>query len=86
MKVGLFIPWYIDQFYPQVSIAALGLLQKFGCGPEHPLQQMCCEQPMANAGCEKHAPARTRIDASGYTVFVAGLSKAADIDAEVSLL
>lgn len=27
-KIGLFIPCYIDQFYPQVGIATLELLQK----------------------------------------------------------
>ena len=31
MKVGLFIPCYIDQFYPQVGIATLQLLEKCGC-------------------------------------------------------
>jgi L-lactate dehydrogenase complex protein LldE len=50
MKVGLFIPCYIDQFYPQVAIATLQLLEKFGCDVDYPLQQTCCGQPMANAG------------------------------------
>ena len=31
MKVGLFIPCYIDQFYPQVGVATLQLLEKHGC-------------------------------------------------------
>ena len=30
-KIGLFIPCYIDAFYPQVGIATLELLQKLGC-------------------------------------------------------
>ena len=30
MKVGLFIPCYINQLYPQVAIATLGLLEKLG--------------------------------------------------------
>ncbi|MDB5191319.1 MAG: (Fe-S)-binding protein [Segetibacter sp.] len=50
MKVGLFIPCYVDQFYPQVAIATLQLLEKFGCTVEFPLNQTCCGQPMANAG------------------------------------
>jgi L-lactate dehydrogenase complex protein LldE len=50
MKVGLFIPCYIDQFYPQVAIATYHLLQKLGCDVYYPLDQTCCGQPMANSG------------------------------------
>lgn len=50
MKVGLFIPCYIDQFYPQVAISTLQLLQKLGCDVSFPLNQTCCGQPMANSG------------------------------------
>ncbi|CAL1519271.1 (Fe-S)-binding protein [Chitinophaga sp. MM2321] len=52
MKVGLFIPCYIDQFYPQVGVATLELLQKLGCEVEYPQGQTCCGQPMANSGYE----------------------------------
>ena len=50
MKVGLFIPCYIDQFYPNVGIATLQLLEKLGCNVSFPLNQTCCGQPMANSG------------------------------------
>jgi L-lactate dehydrogenase complex protein LldE len=50
MKVALFIPCYIDQFYPQVGIATLELLEKLGCEVAFPLEQTCCGQPMANSG------------------------------------
>ena len=50
MKVGLFVPCYIDQFYPKVAIATLELLEKHGCDVRYPLQQTCCGQPMANSG------------------------------------
>jgi L-lactate dehydrogenase complex protein LldE len=50
MKVALFIPCYIDQFYPQVGIATLQLLEKLGCDVSFPLEQTCCGQPMANSG------------------------------------
>ena len=53
MKVGLFIPCYVDQFYPQVGIATLSLLEKLGVNVSYPLNQTCCGQPMANAGYEK---------------------------------
>ncbi|GAB3021598.1 (Fe-S)-binding protein [Spirosoma pulveris] len=52
MKVGLFVPCYIDQFYPNVAIATLKLLEKVGCEVAYPLQQTCCGQPMANSGFE----------------------------------
>ncbi|MFN7115534.1 MAG: (Fe-S)-binding protein [Saprospiraceae bacterium] len=55
MKVALFIPCYIDQFYPQVGIATLQLLQKLGCEVHYPLEQTCCGQPLANSGCETDA-------------------------------
>ena len=50
IKVGLFIPCYIDQFYPQIGIATLQLLEKCGCEVSFPLNQTCCGQPMANSG------------------------------------
>src|ERR1700743_584272 len=52
MRVGLFIPCYVDQFYPQVGVATLELLEKFGCEVVYPPNQTCCGQPMANSGCE----------------------------------
>ena len=52
MRVGLFIPCYIDQFYPQVGIATLELLEKFGCEVVYPPNQTCGGQPMANSGFE----------------------------------
>lgn len=52
MTVGLFIPCYVNQFYPQVGIATLELLEKFGCKVVYPVQQTCCGQPMANSGYE----------------------------------
>ncbi len=53
MKVALFIPCYIDQFYPQVGVATLQLLEKNGCEVSFPLKQTCCGQPMANSGMSK---------------------------------
>ena len=52
MKVGLFVPCYVDQFYPKVAIATYELLQKLGCEVSFPMKQTCCGQPMANSGYE----------------------------------
>jgi L-lactate dehydrogenase complex protein LldE len=56
MHVGLFIPCYIDQFYPEVGLATVDVLRRCGVEVEFPEAQTCCGQPMANAGC--HAEAR----------------------------
>ena len=52
MRVGLFIPCYVDQFYPNAAIATLKLLRKLGVEVEYPVNQTCCGQPMANSGFE----------------------------------
>lgn len=54
-RIGLFIPCYIDQFYPQVGVATLELLQKLGQEVCYPLKQTCCGQPLANSGAEQQA-------------------------------
>jgi L-lactate dehydrogenase complex protein LldE len=57
MRIGLFIPCYIDQLYPRVGIATLALLERFApqATIEFPREQTCCGQPMANAGCADEA-------------------------------
>lgn len=55
MKVALFIPCYVDQFYPRIARATLELLEKQGLEVEFPLAQTCCGQPLANAGGEDYA-------------------------------
>ncbi|WP_345950667.1 (Fe-S)-binding protein [Mucilaginibacter sp. PAMB04274] len=52
MTVGLFIPCYVDQFYPGAAIATLQLLEKLGVNVVYPPNQTCCGQPMANSGFE----------------------------------
>src|SRR5215203_3291883 len=52
MTVGLFIPCYVNQFYPNAAKAALELLQKLGVDVVYPTKQTCCGQPMANSGFE----------------------------------
>lgn len=54
-RVGLFVPCYIDQFYPDVGMATVELLERFGCQVEFPEAQTCCGQPMANTGCVAEA-------------------------------
>ena len=56
MKVALFVPCYVDQFYPHVAIATLELLESLGVDVTYPSRQTCCGQPMANAGFEHLTP------------------------------
>ena len=66
MRVALFIPCYVDQLYPRVGVATLRLLEHFYAGEiEFPTEQICCGQPMANAGCMADArPAAERFVAT----------------------
>ena len=55
MKVGLFIPCYVNAVYPQVGVASYKLLKSLGVDVEYPQEQTCCGQPMANAGFENES-------------------------------
>ena len=55
MKVGLFVPCYVNALYPEAGVATYKLLKHFGVDVTYPLKQTCCGQPMANAGFEKKA-------------------------------
>ena len=53
MKIGLFIPCFVNAVYPQVGTASFKLLRSLGVDVDYPLGQTCCGQPMANGGFEK---------------------------------
>lgn len=55
MNVGLFIPCFIDQFFPSVGLATLEVLEQHGAMVDYPANQTCCGQPMANTGCNDDA-------------------------------
>jgi len=48
--VALFVPCYVDQFFPHVAIAALTVLERLGIQVDVPEGAACCGQPSANAG------------------------------------
>ena len=58
MTAALFIPCYVNQFYPGAAIATLQLLEKLGVDVTYPAGQTCCGQPMANSGFQ-HLTAET---------------------------
>ena len=55
MKIGLFIPCYVDALYPEVGVSTFKLLQSLGLDVDYPINQTCCGQPMGNAGFENMA-------------------------------
>lgn len=53
MKIGLFIPCYVDALFPEVGVATYKLLRKLNLDVVYPEHQTCCGQPMANGGFER---------------------------------
>ncbi len=73
-RIGLFIPCFIDAFYPEVGIATLHLLERLGCPVDYPFDQTCCSQPMVNAGGHAESAATQQLfvdNFSDYEVIVA---------------
>ena len=44
-RVALFVPCYVDQFYPHVAVAALTVLERLGVQVDVPEGAACCGQP-----------------------------------------
>ena len=74
MKIGLFIPCYVDALYPEVGVSTFLLLRSLGLDVDYPEKQTCCGQPMGNAGFEEMArPLARKFDElfRGYDYVVA---------------
>ncbi len=67
-KVALFIPCFVDSFYPRAAEATLGILENLGFDVTYPLSQTCCGQPFANSGEEDE----TRVLASKFIDIFSG--------------
>ncbi len=50
MKVDVFIPCFIDQFYPETAFNFIKLLERAGCTVNYNPEQTCCGQPSFNSG------------------------------------
>lgn len=55
MKIGLFVPCYVDALYPEVGVCTYKLLKHLGVDVDYPEKQTCCGQPMGNAGFQNMA-------------------------------
>ena len=74
MKIGLFVPCYVDALYPEVGVSTYRLLKSLGLDVDYPERQTCCGQPMGNAGFEHMAkPLAKKFDElfRGYDYVVA---------------
>ena len=69
MRIGLFVPCYVDAFHPEVGIATLHLLERFGLEVGYPFDQTCCGQPMTNTGCHAEAAATEALFVENFTGF-----------------
>ncbi|MBV8215853.1 MAG: (Fe-S)-binding protein [Verrucomicrobia bacterium] len=50
MKISLFIPCYIDLFYPQVGLSVVRVFEHLGHEVDFEASVVCCGQPAFNAG------------------------------------
>ena len=55
MKVGFFVPCYVDMLAPQAAIASYELLKRFGLNVCYIEQASCCGLPMTDMGYERKA-------------------------------
>lgn len=65
MKASLFVTCLVDQFYPQVGLAAVKILRKLGVEVSFDPRQTCCGQPAFNTGYQDEA---TRVAESFLSV------------------
>ncbi len=66
MRVGLFIPCYVDQLAPEVGLATLEVLERIGCEVAYDPRQTCCGQPLLNLGAAREAAALARAQLDRY--------------------
>jgi L-lactate dehydrogenase complex protein LldE len=55
MKIGLFVPCYVDQLRPEVGLAVVSLFDRLGIDFDFPEAQTCCGQPFLTAGEQTQA-------------------------------
>ena len=69
MRIGLFIPCYVDLLFPEVGIATLELLERLSFEVGYPWGQTCCGQPMSNSGDERNAAQAERLFVENFKDF-----------------
>jgi len=56
MKIGLHVPCYINELFPEVAKNTLLLLRKLNLNVKVPKNQTCCGQPFINSGVNTTLP------------------------------
>ena len=54
-RIAFFATCLVDQFLPEVGVAAVRLLRQAGFQPDFPPEQTCCGQPFLNSGFREQA-------------------------------
>ncbi len=50
MKIALFVPCFVDQYYPNAAMGVVRVLERLGHQVDVPPGQTCCGQPAFNSG------------------------------------
>jgi L-lactate dehydrogenase complex protein LldE len=50
VKISLFVPCFVDQFFPSVAISMVRIFERLGHEVDYPEGQTCCGQPPFNSG------------------------------------
>jgi L-lactate dehydrogenase complex protein LldE len=69
LRIGLFVPCFIDAFFPEVGVATLELLERFGHEVVYPRDQTCCGQPMADNGFSADSAATESLFVRNFSGF-----------------
>lgn len=69
MRVGLFVPCYVDQLAPQVAEATVTVLERVGCRVDYDPDQTCCGQPFANLGLGPEAARLARAHLERFAAY-----------------
>jgi L-lactate dehydrogenase complex protein LldE len=83
VKVGLFIPCYVDQLAPSVGLATVEVLERVGCRVVYDPRQTCCGQPFLNLGCAREARRLARAHLERFARFEAVVCPSASCVATV---
>jgi L-lactate dehydrogenase complex protein LldE len=83
MRVGLFVPCYVDQLAPAVAEATVAVLERAGCTVDYDPDQTCCGQPFSNLGLADEAKRLARLHLERFARYDAVVAPSASCVATV---
>ena len=75
MRIFLFVPCFIDQFFPNVAVSTLKVLRHLGCDVVFPENQTCCGQPAYNSGYFDEARLMAMHEINAFLKFNSAINK-----------